>query len=330
MEKEMKVIRGGTPPPRNNNTLAECKCLLCGEVGLAFVNKLRDDDTHYATRCNHCGHVQLAPLPTVEEDEEFYQKDNMLKNIYKDIKTLQTEEALMYRMELFVREQADNFEKYLPPKSEQEDMRIIEIGTGFGWLPQFMQAKGYQMDGVEINDEKRELCKQRCGIEIFGWNFLKDEPQVMEKAGYYDVLCMMHTLEHISDPVTFLKRASILLKPKGMLFIEVPNFNDYYRAYQQEYSDWAFMRAHINYFTPETLTKVMELSGFSDVKVYGHQPHSIENAIHWWRNKTPSLLWHQFYLPEPLEWINKIYKDKIESEVKSSFISAVGYKKHEC
>jgi hypothetical protein len=71
----------------------------------------------------------------------------------------------------------------------------------------------------------------------------------------------------------------------------------------------------------------MEQSGFSEVKVYGHQAYSIENAIHWWRNKAPSLLEHQLYLPEPLEWINKIYKAKIESEVKSSFISAVGYKK---
>ncbi|MDR1127327.1 MAG: class I SAM-dependent methyltransferase [Treponema sp.] len=327
MEKEMKVIGEIPPPPAPNNTLADCKCLLCGEVGLAFVNKLRDDDTHYATRCNHCGHVQLAPLPTVEEDEEFYKKDKMLKNIFKDIQSLQTEEKLMYRMELFVHEQADNLEKYLPPKSEQADMRLIDIGTGFGWLPQFMREKGYQMDGVEINDEKRELCKQRCGIEIFGWNFLKDEPEVMEKAGYYDVLCMTHVLEHISDPVLFLKRASILLKPKGMLFIDVPNFNDYYREYQKEYSDWAFMRAHVNYFTPETLTKVMERGGFSEMKVYGHQPHSIENAIHWWRNKAPDLRWHQFYLPEPLEWINKIYKAKIESEVKSTFISAVGYKK---
>jgi hypothetical protein len=71
----------------------------------------------------------------------------------------------------------------------------------------------------------------------------------------------------------------------------------------------------------------MERSGFSEVKVYGHQAYSIENAIQWWRNKAPHLLGHQFYLPEPLEWINKIYKDKIESELKSSFISAVGYKK---
>jgi 2-polyprenyl-3-methyl-5-hydroxy-6-metoxy-1,4-benzoquinol methylase len=327
MKKEMKVVGVVPPPPDNNNTLAACKCLLCGEVGLAFVNKIRDDDTRYAARCNHCGHVQVAPLPTVEEDEEFYKKDNMLKNVFKGIKSLQTEEKLMYRMELFVREQADNLEKYLPPKSEQENIRIIDIGTGFGWLPQFMRAKGYQMDGVEINDEKRELCKQRCGIEIFGWNFLKDEPEVMEKAGYYDALCIMQTLEHISDPVLFLKRASILLKPRGMLIIDVPNFNDYYREYQKEYNDWSFLRGHVNYFTPETLSRVMERCSFSDVKVYGHQAYSIENAIQWWRNKSPSLLGHQFYLPEPLEWINKIYKDKIESELKSCYMVAVGYKK---
>ena len=306
-----------------DQVLADCICLLCGEQGLTFVNKIRDDDARYAACCNHCGHIQLAPLPTATEDEEYYKKDRMMHDTFKNVESLQTEEQLMYRMELFIHEQADNFEKYLP---RGENIQILEIGTGFGWLPQFMREKGYNMDGVEINDEKRDLCKKRCGIEIFGWNFLIDEPEVKEKECFYDVLCMMQTLEHISDPVKFLKRSSALLKPGGMLFIDIPNYNDWYREYQKEYSDWSFMRSHVNYFTPEILKNVIENCGFIDVRIYGHQPHSIENAIHWWRNKGPNLLWHQFYLPEPLEWINKIYKEKIESELKSSFMVAVGYK----
>ena len=164
---------------------------------------------------------------------------------------------------------------------------------------------------------------------MLDWNFLYDVPESIEKQGYYDVLCLMQTLEHIRNPRIFLERARLLLKTGGMIYIDVPNFNDWYRCHQHEYSDWSFMRSHVSYFTPEILVKVITECGFTDVKVYGHQPHSIENAIHWWRNKEPNLLWHQFYLPEPLEWINKIYKEKIEKEIKSSFMVAVGYKRQE-
>ena len=298
-------------------------CMLCKHQGMDFVNRLRDDKTRCAAKCGHCGHVQITPLPTPEEDEYYYQQDRMMKDTFKEVETLQTEEQLMYRMELFVREQADTFEKYLP---SDYDLKILEIGSGFGWLPQFMQEKGWKIDGVEINDEKRILCKKRCGIELQSWNFLYDVPEALEKQGFYDVLCIMQTLEHITDPKTFLNRAGMLLKPGGIIYIDIPNFNDWYREHQKEYNDWSFMRSHVSYFTPEILTKTLEETGFKDINVYGHQPHSIENALHWWRNKGPNFLWHQFYLPEPLEWINEIYKEKIEKELKSSFMVAIGYK----
>jgi hypothetical protein len=52
-------------------------CMLCGNIGLEFVNNLRDDDTRFAAVCRACGHTQVSPLPSIKEDEEFYQKNEM-------------------------------------------------------------------------------------------------------------------------------------------------------------------------------------------------------------------------------------------------------------
>jgi len=298
-------------------------CMLCGQSGMEFVNRIRDDVIRVAAKCNHCSHVQLTPLPSVEEDEEYYKKDRMQKDTYKDVATLQTEEQLMYRVELFVREQASTLIKFLP---DSKDIKILEIGSGFGWLPQLMREEGYIMDGIEINDEKRELCKKRCDIALHGWNFLYDVPESIEKQEYYDVICLMHTLEHISDPKTFLERASILLKPNGMIYIDSPNLNDWLKEQQQEYNNWTFMRTHVSYFTPDIMAGLLKDCGFNHIETYGHQAYSIENALHWFRNKKPNLLEHQLYLPEPLEWINSIYKEKVERELKSGFFVCIGYK----
>lgn len=41
------------------NDFSKVTCMLCGNIGLSFVNALRDDETHFAVECPTCGHVQI-------------------------------------------------------------------------------------------------------------------------------------------------------------------------------------------------------------------------------------------------------------------------------
>lgn len=41
------------------NDFSKATCMLCGNIGLSFVNALRDDETHFAVECPTCGHVQI-------------------------------------------------------------------------------------------------------------------------------------------------------------------------------------------------------------------------------------------------------------------------------
>jgi 2-polyprenyl-3-methyl-5-hydroxy-6-metoxy-1,4-benzoquinol methylase len=273
-------------------------------------------------RCLKCGHVQVAPLPTAGEDEEYYQSDKMYKNIFRDDEAMQKEENLMRRYRFYVEDEFRKFKTFLT-----KDERILDIGTGYGWLVEFLRNEGYAADGVEISDEKRELCGRRSGIEIYGWNFLEDEPEVQERIGYYDVVCLQQTLEHISHPAVFLTRAARLIKPGGRVYVSVPNENDGLKSVEPEYVNFHYLRPHLSYFTPDTLTKLLLRCGFADVTIHGHQVYSIENHIWWTRNKKPYLQGHLIDLPEPLEWINRRYKDALESEMKSNVIIGVGYKR---
>ena len=300
-------------------------CMLCNKKArFEFVNRLRDDNTRNAYRCLSCGHVQVLPLPTQEEDNEFYQRDIMYKSTYTGNNELQKEENLMYRYRNFVYEQSEQLEKHLDRSKRQ---KILDIGTGYGWLVEVLRGKGFDIDGVELSAEKRELCKKRSGIDIFDWNFLIDSPDVREKKCYYDVICMMQTLEHISNPKAFLLRASELLKPGGMIFIDVPNFDDYLKAELSEYNNFAYTRMHLSYFTPDTLKFCLENSGFDAVETYGHQLYSFENALWWLRESRPFLDYHQIDVPKQLHFLNIIYKQKLEAEKKSNLLIGIGYKK---
>ena len=43
----------------------------------------------------------------------------------------------------------------------------------------------------------------------------------------YDIIVLIQTFEHVSDPVKSIDKITRLLKDDGLLFIEVPNFFSY-------------------------------------------------------------------------------------------------------
>ena len=46
----------------------------------------------------------------------------------------------------------------------------------------------------------------------------------MEKK--YDIVIIVSVLEHVTDPINFLKNLKLLLKNKGKVIIECPSIND--------------------------------------------------------------------------------------------------------
>ena len=306
----------------NKNFLQNQQCMLCSKSEFEFVHSLRDDDSRSAYRCMNCEHIQVIPLPTVEEDAEYYASDKMYKNIFKGNSIMQKEENLMERYRTYVEDELRKFATFI-----KRGERILDIGTGYGWLVELLRNDGYQVDGVEISEEKRILCRRRCGIEIYDWNLMGDSSEMRSKQGYYDIVCLQQTLEHISDPVSFLLRVSDLIKPDGRIFVSVPNQNDILKTIEPIYEKYHYLRPHLSYFTSQTLSLLLCNCGFKNIEVYGHQVYSIENHIWWLRQKQPYLNAHLINLPEPLEWINKIYKNQLESELISNVIIGIGYKK---
>jgi 2-polyprenyl-3-methyl-5-hydroxy-6-metoxy-1,4-benzoquinol methylase len=297
------------------------KCMLCGSDKLSFYHTLRDDNERNAYKCEQCGHIQVSPLPTLEEDDKYYRNDRMYKDMFSEYEHLQQEENLMMRFRDYNFDEAENI-KHFVSKNE----RIFDIGTGFGWFVRFLRDDGYTVDGLEISDEKRELAKKVLGLDLFGWNFMLDDTEAIEKSGYYDTVCMQQTLEHISDPIVFVKKSMRFLRPNGKIIISVPNENDMLKEIEPAYTDYHYLRAHLSYFTPEMLKSLLVDCGLKDVEIYGHQVYSIENHIGWTRTKKPYKDAHQIYLPDSLEWINKVYKAELEKRLRSNTIVAVAYK----
>jgi 2-polyprenyl-3-methyl-5-hydroxy-6-metoxy-1,4-benzoquinol methylase len=115
--------------------------------------------------------------------------------------------------------------------------------------------------GVEPGEIYRKYAKKN-GFEIY--SSMDDMGRKVQTK--FDLITMMHVLEHLDNPLDFLKTLRAKwLKTNGYLIIEVPN----------TYAHDSFEFAHVSAFTPHTFREMMHLAGFKvDLLVKHGKPHS--------------------------------------------------------
>ncbi|MEY2542315.1 MAG: hypothetical protein QOI22_1917, partial [Verrucomicrobiota bacterium] len=74
---------------------------------------------------------------------------------------------------------------------------------------------------------------------------------------------MSSFLEHELEPRTLLQETLRTIKPGGVAIIKVPNFDSWNRVFRKQ--RWCGFRFpdHVNYFTPETITRMARSVGFT-------------------------------------------------------------------
>jgi len=83
----------------------------------------------------------------------------------------------------------------------------------------------------------------------------------------FDVIIMRHLLEHIEDPSAMLKKIQSFLKPEGLLIIIIPNIDSIGRYIFGENWEW-ILPWHLHFYTPRTLTMLVEKMGYKKMKCY--------------------------------------------------------------
>ena len=105
--------------------------------------------------------------------------------------------------------------------------RVLDIGCGKGsFLKSFKAVReGWQYVGVEPSREEALLARRESAFEIHEGMF----GAVPLEAGSFDLVAIMHVLEHVSRPAEVIRQIATILKPGGLLFVEVPNTLDHHR-----------------------------------------------------------------------------------------------------
>jgi len=97
-----------------------------------------------------------------------------------------------------------------------------------------------------------------------------------------DLIFMFHVLEHIDNPVKYLKKVKKKLSGSGNLIIEVPNVEDILvSTYKiKPHLDFYWEIAHTYYFSKITLGKVLEDAGYQ-YEIFPLQRYDLSNHMYW-------------------------------------------------
>jgi len=187
--------------------------------------------------CINCGFIFFSPRC---EEEDYLVKFVEINRLGTDL----IKEKVVY-MRTYDDGKAHILYKRLSKIYNINNSIIIDVGGAHGlYLKYFLPCNTcYVVDYV-----KYDLAK--------GVKYLCNSTEGVPESVKADIVLFCHTLEHVLDPVKEIKNIIKLLKPGGLLYIEVPP-----GCWQQEYKHIGSFITHINFFSEGSLWHLLDVCG---------------------------------------------------------------------
>ena len=204
---------------------------ICGENNFNIISeRVRDSINFKVLECRGCGLMQLSPRPSINEDENFYDSNCQSKNI-KDPTDLK---SIISNSLHDTNRRAELVSKYI-----KNSDNMLDIGSGYGCFLQEMSIRGYNITGIEISKEKRKISSKVSNIKVMDINLNEDNKDLP----VFDCITLFYVLEHIIDPIQFLKVIKKHLNNIGKLIIEVPNVDGMILNECRQYKDFLLAKS---------------------------------------------------------------------------------------
>lgn len=131
-------------------------------------------------------------------------------------------------------QQLDFVSGLLKPESQPD---ILDIGCGTGALAAALTRQGARCTGIDLDEGMiREAKQSRRGPDFRVLNMMEISTAFADRR-FDGILCMGNTLVHLPGPKEigdFLNSASSLVKPRGILILQILNYDHILKKRPQE------------------------------------------------------------------------------------------------
>jgi len=230
-------------------------CVICGEKQATKRYQVRDliqarDGLWWFVTCDACGHGYLSPYPTDDELGELYRSLWSPEGLQlaNNVGNSGFEKGLT----------ADRLEGLRAVLGDHPVQRLLDVGCGLGFFLRALHETwpDAEAQGVELVDQAASRA-ERPGVEVLR----RPWEQVDLPAGEFDIVTLIHFLEHQTDPGADIVRAADLLRPNGALVVEVPRLDGWGRRLIGRWYWPHLPPQHLQVFSTAGLSKLLEDRG---------------------------------------------------------------------
>lgn len=239
----------------------EKNCCICGSARKAVVYQWpahfydrevyetcswdgRSDIELSICRCTDCGHLYSSPAFRPKYLDFVYPADiipDTDERIISEINSPKHQGMVDLVLEFF-----------------GTDVTAVDIGTRYGGLPVQLHNAGVDVSGLEYNSAAVRRGAAHGAPIVHG---------TVEDLWPVDVVTMDDVSEHLAYPDLDFRRIFDVLRPGGGLITRQMNARSVgHIAYRQ---DWYYLQpaAHMNYFSPRSLGRLLQSIGFDVVAI---------------------------------------------------------------
>lgn len=214
---------------------------------------LDESKGHRVIECQLCDFKHLDPIPSDKELSDFYSKQYY--NSHKaDYISKDVNEDNYWRIDYNNR--LSHFQKYTRGRD------LIDVGCGSGVFMKYAQENGWNTVGIEPSESAAQFASEQ-GLQVQNCSLVEF---VRTNKALFDVVHLKNVLEHLADPKQQIEICHRLLKPGGILYVEVPNDYDLIQKIGvwllNERNSWVSVPDHINYFSFKSLSRLLQKTGF--------------------------------------------------------------------
>jgi 2-polyprenyl-3-methyl-5-hydroxy-6-metoxy-1,4-benzoquinol methylase len=200
-------------------------CPLCGAQEPGEVILVGRDDawrkkgSFPLVPCGSCGLVYQCPRPS-PETMRYYYEDCYSGKSKEDMRHTQLESPLVRLLNYYRIATIEKVRKLAPGQ------RVLDVGASYGGFIEMARVKrGVEAWAIDLDPGSIEGFVNKEDIQVTCGDLL----EVAYPSDHFDVVTLFETLEHVYSPVQTLEEVKRILKPGGLVSVEVPNWDSWVR-----------------------------------------------------------------------------------------------------
>jgi SAM-dependent methyltransferase len=221
--------------------------------------------TGYALeRCLGCGLVFVNPQPVHEDVKSLYLRKTA--DSQADFYSRTVSPAQIFEYDRILRDVRE-----LAPTAS----RLLDLGCAAGYFMERAGVAGFEPYGIDLAPWVETIAAKR-GVANVRAASLHD---ARYPDGFFDAVHSSQVFEHLPHPHHELREITRILRPGGLLYLNVPNYRCLSILLGRDDFELNTPPEHLTYFTPRTLSGLLSKAGFEVIRTAAYGGVKWENLL---------------------------------------------------